>query len=537
MCSWSWKMTNTINLTKIYIKETLCRTFNIKGKKKFSSTALVISLLFVLMAFAMGYNLYLMAKSLNSFGFAKNILLIGSIFSAFIVLMFTITDTQGHFYKTKDFEMLSSLPLKQREIVFSKLLSSYIVTAIYSALIMIPTFVVYFIFCKITIANAIFALFALLFAPAFSQLLCSVFAWLINAISSRMKNKMLMRSILSVFFAIGITIIIYFANNDTLTALLSTETPVWFKIVFPFAYFLQKAMVENSILQYLLFVAVSLAYLAVAIVIIMLGYNRINKNLLVSNTKKPAKQKPLTYKQKSVVSSLLGREARGFVMSPTYLMNGIMGPLLAIVLSFVMYGIYDSLKIPSQLVVNFFVALEVFTIPLCIGIAPTTSVSISMEGTRFLNLKSMPVRFKDIAFSKILFNVIINLPCLLIGEIAFCLLLKPGVVLSVMIVLFGVAYLVMCSGLGLLINLRFPKLNWTNEAQASKQGLSLIITMFIDMAICLLPMILYFALLDKLFDFSLALYIGLFTIPVAIVAVVVYILLATLGTKLYKKIN
>ncbi len=530
-------MTNTINLTKIYIKETLSRTFNIKGKKKFSSTALIISLLFLLVAFSMGYNMYLMAKSMNAFGFAKNILLVGSVFSAFMVLMLTITDTQGYFYKTKDFEMLSSLPLKQSEIVVSKLLSSYLITTIYSSMILLPTFVVYFIFCKITVANVVFALLALLLAPAFSQLLCSVFAWAINAISSKMKNKMLMRSILSVIFAIGITVVIYFANSNTMTAMLSVETPLWFKIVFPFAHFLQKAMSESSILQFLIFVAICLAYMSVTIAIIMLGYNRINKNLLVTTSKKPVKQKPIIYKQKSVVSSLLAREARGFVMSPTYLMNGIMGPLLAIVLSFMMYGIYKSVPATDPIVVSIFVALEVFTVPLCLGIAPTTSVSISMEGTKFLNLKSMPVRFKDIAISKILFNLLLNLPCLLVGEIGFCLLFKPGIVLSLMIIIFSVIYLFMCSGLGLLINLRFPKLNWTNEAQASKQGLSLLITMFIDMAICLFPMILYFALAEKIATFGLALYIGLFTIPVALASVAIYILLATIGNKLYQKIN
>lgn len=530
-------MTNTINLTKIYIKETLSRTFNIKGKKKFSSTALIVSLLFLLVALSMGYNMYLMAKNMDTFGFAKNILLVGSVFSAFMVLMLTITDTQGYFYKTKDFEMLSSLPLKQSEIVISKLLSSYLITTIYSSMILLPTFVVYFIFCKITVANVVFAFLAMLLAPAFSQLLCSVFAWAINAISSKMKNKMLMRSILSVLFAIGITVVIYFANSNTMTAMLSVETPFWFKIVFPFAYFLQKALSESSILQFLIFVAISLAYMAITIAIIMLGYNRINKNLLVTTSKKPAKQKPITHKQKSVVSSLLGREARGFVMSPTYLMNGIMGPLLAIVISFMMYGIYKSVPVSDPIVTNIFVALEVFTVPLCLGIAPTTSVSISMEGTKFLNLKSMPVRFKDIASSKILFNLLLNLPCLLVGEIGFCLLFKPGFVLSLTIIVFSLIYLFMCSGLGLLINLRFPKLNWTNEAQASKQGLSLLITMFIDMAICLLPMILYFALLDQISTFSLALYIGLFSIPVVVAAIVIYILLATIGNKLYQKIS
>lgn len=529
-------MTNTINLTKIYIKETLSRTFNIKGKKKFSSTAIIMMLLFLLVAFSMGYNLYVMADSMNNFGFAKNIILVGGVFSAFMVLMITITDTQGYFYKTKDFEMLSSLPLKQSEIVISKLLSSYIVTIIYSAMILLPTFVVYFIFCKITVANVIFALFALFFVPAFSQLLCSVFAWLINIISSKMKNKMLMRSILSVIFAIGIVVVVYFANSQAMTAMLSVETPLWFKIVFPHIYFLMTALSQSSIVQYAIFVAICIALMLITIGIIMLGYNKINKNLLVTTDKKSAKIKPIVYKQKSVFATLLNREAKGFVMSPTYLMNGIMGPLLAIVLSFMMYGIFKSIPY-DPISVSIFVALEVFTIPLCMGIAPTTSVSISMEGTRFLNLKSIPVKFGDIATSKIMFNILLNLPCLLVGEIGFCCLMQLNILTSILIILFSVIYLIMCSGLGLLINLRFPKLNWTNEAQASKQGLSLLITMFIDMFVCLLPMILFFVLLQNMPTMNINVFIGLSIIPVEILLLVAYILLATIGNKLYQKIT
>lgn len=529
-------MTNTINLIKIYVKETLSRTFNINGKKKFSSTALIMGLMFLLIALSMGYNLYIMAKSMNTFGFAKNIILVGGVFSAFMVLMLTITDVQGYLYKTKDYEMLTSLPLRQSEIVVSKLVSSYIITAIYSAMILLPTFIVYFIFCKITVANVIFAILALVLAPAFSQLICSVFAWLINALSSKMKNKMLMRSILSVVFAIGIIVVIYFANSQALTAMLSVEPPLWFKIVFPYINFLQKSMVTGSVLQFLIFAVICVGYMIIATGLVMLGYNRINKNLLVTSNKKSAQTKPIKYKQHSVVKSLMSREARGFVMSPTYLMNGIMGPLLAIVLSFMMYGIYKTIPYDAM-VVNIFVILEVFTIPLCLGIAPTTSVSISMEGTKFLTLKSLPVNFAQIATSKILFNIALNLPCLLIGEIGFCLLMKLNFLIGFMIVLFSTLFLIMCSCLGLLINLRFPKLNWKSEVQASKQGVSLLLTMLIDMLMCIIPMIIFFVVLQQTPNINISLYIALSMIPVLIAMVVSFSILANKGNEMYSKIN
>ena len=148
----------------------------------------------------------------------------------------------------------------------------------------------------------------------------------------------------------------------------------------------------------------------------------------------------------------------------------------------------------------------------------------------------MPVKFNQLATSKILFNILLNLPCLLVGEIGFCMLIKPGVLASVLIIAFSIVYLLMRSGLGLIMNLRFPKLNWTNGAQASKQGLSLLITMFIDMLLCIVPMVLFFVLLQQLPNFNMTLFIGLSTIPVLIAAVVVYILLGSIGNKMYQKI-
>ena len=188
-------MKNTLNLSIIYFKEALRNFF--KGKKK-SGTATkiaVFTFIVLLMAFAFGYNFYNMAVTLNQFNLAHNIMIVGLLFSLFIVLMFTISDTQGSITRTKDIEMLMSFPLKPVQIMTAKFLGAYLVNLLYTSIISIPTFVVYFMFCEINIWPILFAILSLPFLALFSQLVSSLFALLVNLVTAKLNNKKLKRNL------------------------------------------------------------------------------------------------------------------------------------------------------------------------------------------------------------------------------------------------------------------------------------------------------------------------------------------------------
>ena len=165
-------MKNTINLTKIYFKETLNNHLNRSNSNKGSLTKNILSFLaiFLLVAVCIGYSLYGTASGLKQLiGDASGVIILGLIISLVMVIMLTVFDAQGYFYKSKDYELLQSLPIKTTSIITAKYLSSYIVSFVYNLMIALPTFVVYFIFEQVTFASIIFAIIGVVLLPAYSS--------------------------------------------------------------------------------------------------------------------------------------------------------------------------------------------------------------------------------------------------------------------------------------------------------------------------------------------------------------------------------
>ena len=58
------------------------------------------------------------------------------------------------------------------------------------------------------------------------------------------------------------------------------------------------------------------------------------------------------------------------------------------------------------------------------------------------------------------------------------------------------AFAALSGNIGLIANLRHPNLNWINETQAVKQGISVLITMLVNWAVVLAPGLVYLLLLS-----------------------------------------
>lgn len=527
-------MKNILNLTNIYFKETLLNTFHFTKKKKRSQLVILFVFIAILISLCLGYTFYEYGDILNNFGDPKNILLIGLVTSLFMIVLISMNDTQGYFYKSNDFEMISSLPIKTYQAITARYLSAYLITLIYTSLVVIPAFVVYFIYCGITAFGIIMGLLSLFFLPTFSQLIGCLLSWIINSISSKMKNKNMARTIFSVIVAIILAILIYIANTDVLSTIFSKEPALWIKIVFAHIFFLQKSIVLNSFAHFLLFLLLALAYATISILMVSLGYKKINTSLNSNRVKKS--NKPLVYKKTGLCANLLKKEVSTFFNNPVYCMNGIMGPIMTIVISVICITIYKQNAMYGDIAIKIFIAIQMFSLGMVVGIAPTSAVSLSLEGNKFQVLKSLPVPYRSVVTSKILFNIILSIPPVIVADILFACFVPIGANMFFVILTYHIIAVLVCSIFGMLLNLKFPKLKWSSEQQAVKQGASMLITMFVDMIVAVAPMILYFAFMKKIINHTLYYLLGVIGIYV-VVLIVLLALIATTGKKLYNKIS
>ncbi len=482
-------MKQTIKLSLIYFKEQLFSAFQSFGKRSKTKTLPTIIFMFLFLAFAIGYSLYNIADSLSVLGLSKYILIYGFFMALFMTLMITLSDTQGVMYKSKDYNLLSSLPIKNISIITAKYLGNYLTTMLYFLIIALPTYVVYFIFNEVTAFAVILGILAILFMPAFSQFITSIIGFIVNAISAKMKNKNLIRTIFTLIFAVGLAVFISLSNSDLMTNLFTNGLPLWFKIVFSNIYFLFVSITTTSFVNYIYAILVSLVFMALGILIISLGYKKINSALMVTKVKN--KPSPIVYKNKSVFANLFKKEITTFFSSPVYCVNGLMGLIMSVVCTIICVTTFFEISITEPIVKDIFAAIMAYCVAMCLGIAPTTSVTISMEGGKLQNLKSMPVKFKDICLSKCALNLMLYLPVAIVCPIIFGVVLKVPFLLCMLILIYLILAMLSYTLLGFLLNLKFPRLNWSSETQAVKGGASMLLTMFLDLIISIIPMVVF----------------------------------------------
>ncbi|MEE0932957.1 MAG: ABC transporter permease, partial [Clostridium sp.] len=106
----------------------------------------------------------------------------------------------------------------------------------------------------------------------------------------------------------------------------------------------------------------------------------------------------------------------------------------------------------------------------------TTNSSISLEGNRLWILKSLPIEPKDIFKGKIITNLIITIPAAIVANIIFYIGLKFEIKYLILNVMISIVFAGISAVLGLIINLYFPKMDWTNPTTVVKQSASVMIT-------------------------------------------------------------
>ena len=119
----------------------------------------------------------------------------------------------------------------------------------------------------------------------------------------------------------------------------------------------------------------------------------------------------------------------------------------------------------------------------------TASASLSLEGKNRWIMCSVPVRAIDIFNSKIAVNLTVICPFALIS--AALMGFKMGISLKQAILLFIVPTVYSCfiSVLGMYMNVKFPKYDWTSEYYAIKGGaVSVLATMGAGMLSSLIPL-------------------------------------------------
>lgn len=436
-----------------------------------------------------------------------------------VCFMGSVFMAQKQIFSAQDNDLLLSMPIPPFAIVASRMLMLLLLNYMIEALVVLPAAVVWCLSLPVNALGAVIFVCAFLLLPLLPLTLSCLFGWLIEAVASRLpRGKNILVLLLSIAFLAGY-FMVYSKMQQYIGALIANGAAVAdavAKAAPPF-YWLGDAIASQNGVSLLLFVLCCIVPFALA-------FWLISKSFVSIATRKVSGVKRVycaaAMKAGNADGALLSKELRHFISNAMYMLNAgiglvmlLIGCVALVVKQDAVDLLFSQMALPMSLLPAMLCIMQCFILAMVYISAP----SISLEGKTLWIAQSLPAPAYSILRSKVRMHFYIALPFSLISSVALVLITgASGLMIPVMLVLPMLLCLVIAQ-LGLVINLRFPKFDWTSEVVAVKQSVSVIVAMLANWGVVILPVILY-VVLPKGF-MSVELYMALWTllfIPIAL---------------------
>ena len=320
--------------------------------------------------------------------FAFSLGCIGSVFAA-----------KAQLFEAKDNEFLLSLPLPTWVILFVRMLSLYLFTLAFEAIVLIPASVRYFITAGFAFPPLLCQAALLFILPLGTLAVCSLLGWLIAFITARAPYKNLFTVVFFVGFMIAYFIIVG-KINEYLTYIVANGEAVGQTIKTTLFPFWQAGLAAlGNPLSLLWTVLLFVGSFALVYLLLSATFYRV---VTVKRGERKAKYTEKERKASSVDFALLKREAFRLFKSPMVMLNTILGSVFLLVLPFVLLFNLDFLTAFQTPAYKNILALVLCAVVCGISAMNTvTTASVSLEGDTLWLLRSLPIETKRIFLSKI----------------------------------------------------------------------------------------------------------------------------------------
>lgn len=405
-------------------------------------------------------------------GISASILgLIGSVFTTYTTL-----------YNAKDNDLLLSMPIKPKYILFARLFGIWVMSLFYVSVVILPAIISYAIveFNVVAILCQLILMFVLSF---FILAMSCILGWLVALIGRKVKNKSFITVIISLLF---ICVYFYFCLNlnQFITQLVPMAEQIGetLKSSFYPIYLYGLACLGDFVSLLIFFLMIAVVFF---IIYLIMSSSFIKFATSQSHSTKKVKCNA-KIKAKSVFGSLLSKEFKKYLSSANYMLNCSLSTLFMTVIGVALIIINPKV---DELLYGLFqtdyhefgglIALIVIALMCSIGsMNYITAPSISLEGKNIWILQSLPIDTWQVLKAKLSLHLILTeIPLIFVG-IVLSFILKLGVIWSIFIIAFPILFTVFMAELGLTLNLKMPNLNWTNEVYVIKSGAAVGISLF-----------------------------------------------------------
>jgi len=457
--------------------------------------------------------------------------------SSLLILLSGIYQGGKTLFKYKDYDMVMSLPVRSSTIAASRIAILYVYELMFVLIMMLPAGLVYGYYSNSNALYYLVYIILLLITPIVPLVISSIIGTALLMVSSRFKRSSnIVNIILTFILVIGI-MVMSSTMPDSEAAISASATSIAnsFGKYYPLLNVFLKAVCELDIVSIITFPLVSITLFAAFCLIIAKRYRNIGKAREFSKS---------DIKESSILKSLYRREMRQYFSSTVYVTNTAIGAVLGLLFCAVvmmnngMPQLSGMQEEEIRAINGFIITLAPVFLSMFIGMSGTTGSSISIEGSKLWILKALPVQAYTIYMAKILVSLTITVPASLICSVLLALGLKIQGLNLIPLFIIPLVFAVFSALFGIIINLRFPKLDWQTETQVVKQSFAAALSIFVPMFYCLASMtgliILMINISGTNYNQTIWIFLSLITLIPLIAAVIIWRILKKNGEKKFK---
>ena len=527
-------MTSDMSLFKI----------KVKNKKLSAIIPLVIAIYLMIIIWAQANLLFEKFSQLNLSYF----LLALFVFSiSLMTFMEGIYKSGSLIFNCKDDQLLLSLPIKRSIVLFARVFKFYVFELFFNSLFLIPIMIAYIKWGSITWTYFLTSFIMIIILPIIPIVLSCFVGAITSSLSSRFKHKNVVEIIITMAFVLGIMYISFNMNNIFIYVQkhATSINDLITKIYYPAGIY-SKLVTNFNINDLLIFILINVSIFVIAILILSKFYFKINsrvKNVVTSKNK--VKVSALSFEQKDKTISLIKKEINSFFKIPVLIINAGFASILFIIGVVLIVVKFDNIVllfenpeiskiISKDLILNNISLIIFLLISLTAFMTSITSSLISLEGKNIGILKSLPVKEKTILMSKIYAALVMTTPVLLIGDIVLFFKFKTNIIEAILLLILSIIMPLVSHFIGIIINLKYPKLEWESATEVVKQSTSSFISVMIGMVLFISSIAIIVHLIGKL---SSLLILLLATIIFVIINIFLYLYLINKSVVNFNKLT
>ncbi len=401
-------------------------------------------------------------------------------------LLFTTFAVKGVVFGGRDNDLLLSMPVNSTMLMASRVSAIYLENLLFSLFVLAPAGAVCAFMTQSGVGHSVLfwvrLAVAVLALPLLDTALSVLMGALVAFLSARVARGALGQNIVMAVYMVAV---FYFAFNvnGMIEGLAANAAGVKESLSWaaPMLWMADGIMGDWGKL---------LAFAACCVVpfgLVVFGLGRVYRQAVTAFAARSARN---DYKLSAQSASgqkkaLLAKEAKRFFGTPMYFWNagiGLMMLLAAGVAALVMQRDLQELigLLGDALPV---MPLAAMVMGFCLCTSAVAAPSISLEGKYLWILREAPVDENSLLRIKTGFELLLSLPCTLIAGVCLTIALKLSAAEGAVLVGAALLFCVGHAAFGMLMGLTFPKLDAVNETVVVKQGMAVMLDMFVPMAV------------------------------------------------------